>query len=54
MCGEGGLLKLFDGMCFMLLYDLCVEFVLCDIVVCVIDFEIKKCGIDCVYFDISY
>lgn len=54
MCGEGVYLKCFDGICFMKDFDECEEFVFCDIVVCVIDFEMKCFGVNCVYFDISY
>lgn len=54
LCGEGVLFCLFNGECFMLCFDLCGELVFWDIVVCVIDYEMKCLGIDCVYLDISY
>lgn len=38
----------------MLDFDECGELVLCDIVVCVIDYEMKCLGVDCMFFDISY
>lgn len=43
-----------DGKEFMQKYDFCLFLVLCDIVVCVIDNEMKNCGDDYVYFDVIY
>lgn len=54
LCGEGVYFKRLDGMCFMFDFDECGELVLCDIVVCVIDYEMKCFGVDCMFFDISY
>ncbi|SFK68427.1 L-aspartate oxidase [Nitrosomonas aestuarii] len=52
--GEGGLLKLPDGNCFMARHDERAELAPRDIVARAIDFEMKKRGLDCVYLDISH
>ncbi len=52
--GEGGLLKLPDGECFMARHDQRAELAPRDIVARAIDFEMKKRGLDCVYLDISH
>ncbi|MEY4959828.1 MAG: hypothetical protein RL610_7 [Pseudomonadota bacterium] len=52
--GEGGLLKLPDGSRFMPSHDDRAELAPRDIVARVIDFEMKKRGLDCVYLDISH
>lgn len=52
--GEGGKLILPDGSAFMHHYDSRAELAPRDIVARVIDHEIKKRGIDCVYLDISH
>ena len=52
--GEGGLLKLPNGECFMPHHDKRAELAPRDIVARAIDFEMKKRGLDCVYLDISH
>jgi len=52
--GEGGLLKLPDGMLFMPNHDERAELAPRDVVARAIDFEMKKHGLDCVYLDISH
>lgn len=52
--GEGGLLKLPNGECFMAAHDQRAELAPRDIVARAIDFEMKKRGLDCVYLDISH
>ena len=52
--GEGGLLKLSSGECFMADHDQRAELAPRDIVARAIDFEMKKRGLDCVYLDISH
>lgn len=52
--GEGGLLKLPNGECFMTQHDQRAELAPRDIVARAIDFEMKKRGLDCVYLDISH
>jgi L-aspartate oxidase len=52
--GEGGLLKLPDGMRFMPDHDVRAELAPRDVVARAIDFEMKKRGLDCVYLDISH
>jgi L-aspartate oxidase len=52
--GEGGLLKLPNGECFMTRHDKRAELAPRDIVARAIDFEMKKRGLDCVYLDISH
>jgi L-aspartate oxidase len=52
--GEGGLLKLPNGECFMPQHDQRAELAPRDIVARAIDFEMKKRGLDCVYLDISH
>jgi L-aspartate oxidase len=52
--GEGGLLKLPNGECFMREHDQRAELAPRDIVARAIDFEMKKRGLDCVYLDISH
>lgn len=52
--GEGGLLKLPNGECFMARHDKRAELAPRDIVARAIDFEMKKRGLDCVYLDISH
>jgi len=52
--GEGGLLKLPDGECFMAAHDRRAELAPRDIVARAIDFEMKKRGLDSVYLDISH
>ena len=52
--GEGGLLKLPNGECFMVQHDQRAELAPRDIVARAIDFEMKKRGLDCVYLDISH
>ncbi|MBA2484413.1 MAG: L-aspartate oxidase, partial [Nitrosomonas sp.] len=52
--GEGGLLKLPNGECFMSQHDQRAELAPRDIVARAIDFEMKKRGLDCVYLDISH
>ncbi len=52
--GEGGLLKLPDGLRFMPEHDERAELAPRDIVARAIDFEMKKRGLDCVYLDISH
>lgn len=54
LCGEGVNFCYVDGICFMYKFDECGDFVLCDVVVCVIDYEMKWLGVDCMYLDISY
>ncbi|WP_404991776.1 L-aspartate oxidase [Cupriavidus pauculus] len=52
--GEGGLLKLPDGMRFMPEHDDRAELAPRDVVARAIDFEMKKRGLDCVYLDITH
>src|SRR5690606_2559259 len=52
--GEGGLLKLPNGECFMARHDPRAELAPRDVVARAIDFEMKKRGLDCVYLDISH
>lgn len=52
--GEGGVLKLPDGLRFMPQHDARAELAPRDVVARAIDFEMKKRGIDCVYLDISH
>lgn len=52
--GEGGLLLLPDGTRFMPWHDERAELAPRDVVARVIDFEMKKRGLDCVYLDISH
>ncbi len=52
--GEGGLLKLPNGECFMAQHDKRAELAPRDVVARAIDFEMKKRGLDCVYLDISH
>ncbi len=52
--GEGGLLKLPNGECFMAGHHERAELASRDIVARAIDFEMKKRGLDCVYLDISH
>lgn len=52
--GEGGLLKLPNGECFMSWHDKRAELAPRDVVARAIDFEMKKRGLDCVYLDISH
>ncbi len=52
--GEGGLLKFADGTRFMPSHDERAELAPRDVVARAIDYEMKKRGLDCVYFDISH
>lgn len=52
--GEGGLLKLPNGECFMAQHDKRAELAPRDVVARAIDFEMKKRGLDYVYLDISH
>ncbi|MDR2219713.1 MAG: L-aspartate oxidase [Methylobacillus sp.] len=52
--GEGGLLKLPNGVRFMPAHDKRAELAPRDVVARAIDFEMKKRGLDCVYLDISH
>ncbi|MDP1557695.1 MAG: L-aspartate oxidase [Nitrosomonas sp.] len=52
--GEGGLLKLPNGECFMSQHDKRAELAPRDVVARAIDFEMKKRGLDCVYLDITH
>jgi L-aspartate oxidase len=52
--GEGGILKLPDGTCFMASHDERAELAPRDVVARAIDFEMKTHGLDCVYLDISH
>ncbi len=52
--GEGGLLKLPNGIRFMPEHDERAELAPRDIVARAIDYEMKKRGLDCVYLDISH
>lgn len=52
--GEGVYFKRSDGTRFMFDFDERGELVSRDIVVRVIDYEMKRFGVDCMFFDISY
>lgn len=53
-CGEGVNFCYVDGIWFMYKFDEWVDLVFCDVVVWVIDYEMKCFGVDCMYLDISY